>query len=134
MSIVFIVDDSLDQCRALMRLVQMQGHLTRLFDGGQAVIDALNEPAARPDLVICDMAMPDVDGEAVLRWLRANDRGGRTPLVMYTAADDLTLFRLLCELGVNDIWLKGRMSFDVLEKRLASYFPSATPAVVPLPA
>jgi CheY-like chemotaxis protein len=51
--------------------------------GGRAAIQALAE--ARPDLVLLDLRMSDMDGFAVLRWMRAHAETADVPVIVMTA-------------------------------------------------
>lgn len=54
---------------------------------GQDAIDQLQDVA--PDVVLCDMEMPRVDGHGVLAWLRAHPELSSTPVVFLTAIDSV---------------------------------------------
>jgi DNA-binding NarL/FixJ family response regulator len=70
---VLVVDDSLVFRTGMSRAVQACEGLELLgeADGGAAALEAIAE--LRPDLVILDLRMPDIDGLEVLRELRAMD-------------------------------------------------------------
>jgi two-component system nitrate/nitrite response regulator NarL len=70
---VLVVDDSLVFRTGMSRAVQAcEGlELVGEADGGAAALEAIAELG--PDLVILDLRMPEVDGLAVLRKLRAQD-------------------------------------------------------------
>src|SRR5437773_1756694 len=80
---VLVIDD--DPVNA-----DLVGYLLRAF-GHQAVLaldgaSALKEADARvPDLVLCDIQMPQMDGFEVLRRLRLDGRFASTPIVGVTA-------------------------------------------------
>ncbi len=82
---VLIVDDEED-ARAILEQV--------LRDAGASVTATSNAPealeafsASRPDIVVSDIGMPDMDGFALLRKIRSLPaaRGGRTPAIALTA-------------------------------------------------
>ena len=69
---------------------------------GAELLEAM--PAARPDILILDVQMPERSGMDVLRTLRS--RGDRRPIVLLTASlDDARLLEAI-ELGVDGIVLK----------------------------
>ncbi len=71
---VLIVDDSRDAAESLADILRMLGHeATVVFDGASA-IDAAK--ASRPDVVLCDIGLPGMDGYEVARALRAARNGG----------------------------------------------------------
>jgi CheY-like chemotaxis protein len=65
---VLVVDDNRDSADSLTLLIQMKGHDARAaYHGNQAIATTRN---FKPDLVLLDLAMPDIDGFALLRSLR----------------------------------------------------------------
>jgi two-component system nitrate/nitrite response regulator NarL len=70
---VLVVDDSLVFRTGMSRAVQACGGMELLgeADGGEAALRAIAE--LRPDLVILDLRMPDLDALGVLRDLRVQD-------------------------------------------------------------
>ena len=82
---VLIADDDLDARQLAGRRCRRQGRETELVAGG---VDALAALGRRQfDVFVCDVAMPDLDGYAVLRRIRENGLvGGRfLPVVAVTA-------------------------------------------------
>jgi len=66
---IVIVDDNVDVNDSLRLLLQMAGHeVYAAFDGATAI--QLVE-ANRPQIVLCDIGLPGLDGYAVIRELRA---------------------------------------------------------------
>ncbi|WP_395320856.1 PAS domain S-box protein [Variovorax sp. UC74_104] len=67
--LVLVVDDNKDAAETLSLLVQSLGYATQVVHGGLAAIEAAKE--LRPDVMLIDIGMPDLDGHAVVRRLRA---------------------------------------------------------------
>ncbi len=66
---VLVVDDNNDSCDLLAELLAGSGlHVLRAYDGTQALL--LHE-AHEPDLVVLDIGLPDIDGYALCRRIRA---------------------------------------------------------------
>lgn len=80
---LLLVDDDPRNLLALGALLERFDHRLVTANGGRAAIEAFEREA--PDLVLCDYAMPDCDGLAVLRAIRAHSRRGDTPVVIVTA-------------------------------------------------
>ncbi|HEY3079473.1 MAG TPA: response regulator [Chloroflexota bacterium] len=70
------------------------GVRVRAACGGRAAIQALAETP--PDLVLLDLMMPDMDGFAVLRWMRAHPRTAGVPVIVLTAVDAAVDHALAC--------------------------------------
>lgn len=80
---ILTVDDE----RSIVRLVQVnlerQGYnVLTAFDGREALEQIAEH---QPDMVICDVMMPYMDGFEVLRQLRLNSRTRDLPVIMLTA-------------------------------------------------
>ncbi len=72
-------------------------------DGGQAL--ALTE-SERPDAIVLDAMMPVMNGEQVLRALRAGGEGSDIPVIMLTARRQERDIVGALELGANDYMIK----------------------------
>ena len=82
---VLVVEDDPDMLRLLGRWVRSSRPACRawLASGGTEAIAILS--SRRPDAVLLDLVMPDVDGYAVLEAMRADDRLREVPVVAITA-------------------------------------------------
>ncbi|MEC4896117.1 MAG: EAL domain-containing protein [Oscillatoria sp. PMC 1051.18] len=59
-----------------------------------------------PDLILCDVMMPEMDGYAVLEWLRQNPETATVPFIFLTAKAAKSDFRQGMELGADDYLTK----------------------------
>jgi len=79
---VLVVDDNTDSADSLSMVLKFDGHETRAVYTPQ---DALAQVAVfRPDLVLLDIGLPDIDGYEVARRIRKLDGGERVRLVALT--------------------------------------------------
>jgi PAS domain S-box-containing protein len=76
---ILIVEDNADAAQSLAEVLQLRGHEVRIARDGRSGIEAAGE--LRPDVVLCDIGLPDIDGYAVARALRANPDLEHTRLV-----------------------------------------------------
>jgi DNA-binding response OmpR family regulator len=72
--------------------------------GGRAGLEALNRE--QPDLVLCDVTMPGIDGYGVLTAMRSNPKTSRIPFIFLTAKTSKDDMRLGMELGSDDYLTK----------------------------
>lgn len=80
---ILIVDDDIDSLKLIGLMLQRQGYeITAANAGGQAISKATAE---KPDLIILDVMMPDMDGYEVCRHLRADPNTQDIPIIMFTA-------------------------------------------------
>ena len=67
-----------------------------------------------PDLIICDIMMPDLDGFEVLEQIRANPETSNTAFIFLTAKADRDSLRQGMELGADDYLTKPFTSAELL--------------------
>ena len=80
---ILIADDDLETLRLVGLMLQRQGYeIIAANNGAQALSQAKNE---KPDLIIVDVMMPDMDGYQVTRRLRQEAVTANTPILMFTA-------------------------------------------------
>jgi two-component system OmpR family response regulator len=80
---LLVVDDEPNIVELLAASLRFAGfEVTTATSGGEAIARARD---FRPDLVVLDVMLPDMDGFAVVRWLRSE--GARVPVVFLTARD-----------------------------------------------
>lgn len=99
-----------------------------LEDNGFQVIDAPNGLLGLqvikeqiPDLIICDIRMPDLDGYEVLREVRQNPLTEKIPFIFLTAEQTQNNYFLAMELGADDYLTKFdtfRRLLNVIKDRL----------------
>jgi signal transduction histidine kinase len=83
---ILIVDDDEIVRLALEAYLVGEGYeLHFAVDGAKACERAR---ALRPDLILLDVMMPDIDGFAVCRLIRSDPTIGRIPIILITALDD----------------------------------------------
>ena len=80
---VLVVDDEQNIRELLAMALRYEGFEVSTADGGRAGIDAVE--SERPDLVVLDVMLPDLDGFEVAR--RLGDAGRRVPILFLTARD-----------------------------------------------
>jgi CheY-like chemotaxis protein len=102
---VLVVDDGPDARDMMATLLRLEGYHARTAEGGAEALAAIE--ADRPDLVLLDLTMPDMDGFEVLRRLRADPRHDRLPVVMFSGIGDPRVADEARRLGAADFVLKG---------------------------
>jgi len=71
---VLVVDDNPEIRSTVQVFLQLEGHAVLTADSGRAALDQITR--ADPDVVLLDIGLPDVDGYAVARQVRARAPGG----------------------------------------------------------
>jgi two-component system KDP operon response regulator KdpE len=77
---ILLVDDELSIQRAMAPLLRSRGYAVTVAGAGRAALEAFERD--RPDLVILDLGLPDMDGSEVCRQIR--DRAD-TPILVLSA-------------------------------------------------
>jgi signal transduction histidine kinase/ActR/RegA family two-component response regulator len=82
---VMVVDDEADAIRLVKRIMEDCGATVTACTSGEECLDCVSK--VRPDVVIMDVGMPDMDGYTLIGKIRAlsPEQGGRTPVVSLTA-------------------------------------------------
>ncbi len=70
----------------------------------------------RPDLVLVDMMMPEMDGKEVCRRLRANPKLAETPIIMFTAEAEANQKLAGFEAGADDYLIKPTEPGEMLAR------------------
>ena len=79
---VLVVDDNADAAETLGMLLRLQGHTVRVETSARAAIAAATQ--FRPEVVFLDIGLPEMDGYAVARALRAHPTSRDALLVALT--------------------------------------------------
>jgi DNA-binding response OmpR family regulator len=86
---ILVIDDDLDSLKLIGLMLQRQGYQVSAAAGGtQGLAQAESE---RPDLILLDIMMPDIDGYELCRRLKSDPRLARIPVIIFsakTSADD----------------------------------------------
>lgn len=98
--------------RNLAAALQMEGfEVLSAADGRAGVESALAE---LPDLILCDVMMPVLDGYGVLKELRAHPSTATTPFIFLTAKGEKPDIRAGMNLGADDYLTKPAAKADLL--------------------
>ena len=100
---ILVIDDHALVRKSVLRLLASHGHVATAVAGGQEALDFLKTHT--PRLILLDFNMPEINGLAVLRAVRADTRLAACPVVMLTANVELDVKRgEIASLGVED-WI-----------------------------
>lgn len=76
---ILVIDDNVDAADSLAALLRVRGHEVRTAYGGQSGLDQAAD--FRPDLVLLDLGMPQMDGFEVARRIRSMEGGAEITLI-----------------------------------------------------
>lgn len=83
---LLIVDDHLDNVRSLSLLLSNSGYLVRKATSGEMALETIQ--IAKPDLVLLDVRMPDMNGYEVCEQIKANPYTCDIPVIFLSASTD----------------------------------------------
>jgi DNA-binding response OmpR family regulator len=98
---ILVVEDDPQVRMALVRALNERGYATSSAAGGMAGLEAAVQN--RPDLVVIDLGLPDVDGYEVLRMLRAVSS---VPVIVATAREEEAEIVRALDGGADDYLVK----------------------------
>jgi CheY-like chemotaxis protein len=110
-SIVLLVDDHPVHRAAIRYFLRQRGHEVVLADDGAQALERVGD--SRPDLILLDLAMPNLDGLGVLAALRTAGRAA-IPVVVVTASSDAGTLAVARELGAREVLVKTWFSLTAL--------------------
>lgn len=100
---VLVVDDNVDAAQTLAELLAMMGHASFTAPNGTAALAKVHE--LRPDVVLLDIGLPDMDGYEVARRIRA-EAAPQPRLVALTGWGQSEDKRKAAEAGFDMHWTK----------------------------
>lgn len=107
---ILIIDDNNDIRENTSEILELAGYSTITADNGKKGVEAAGKH--KPDLIICDIMMPELDGYGVLHLLRKNTETQYIPLIFLTAKAERSDLRKGMEMGADDYITKP---FDDIE-------------------
>ncbi len=110
---VLVIEDDVAVIRVVERSLRAAGFETiAALEGHEGVAIARSK---QPDLVLCDIGMPGMDGHTVLQQLRKDERTRDIPFIFLTGSVGYEDMRLGMRLGADDYLTKPFMPKDLVE-------------------
>jgi DNA-binding response OmpR family regulator len=122
MTKILVIEDELAVRENIVDLLEAEGF--EVYSTENGIIGALWSQDHTPDLIICDVMMPEIDGYEVLTELRQAPMTALTPFIFLTALADKTDIRKGMKLGADDYLTKPFTRNELLEaisSRLAKH-------------
>jgi CheY-like chemotaxis protein len=112
MATVLMIDDVPLFRDVVLHALQRAGHQVACAANGAAAVEALK--TIKPDLILLDLAMPEMNGLAFLKQLRADKALARTPVIVVSALSEAVEVKEAMKIGVQGHLLKSRFSLEQL--------------------
>jgi CheY-like chemotaxis protein len=114
MAKVLVVDDSLSVRKVVERaLVARQLEVVSAASGNEAIAQFERE---QPDLVVCDVVMPDRDGYDICRFVKSHPRLGRVPVLLISGIVNSTVLEQAAEARSDDVLRKPFEAAELVRK------------------
>ena len=109
---ILVIEDEADLRANVSRFLKAEGYEVLAAPNGAVGVETAL--AQMPDLIVCDIAMPEMDGFAVLFSLRENVTTSNIPFIFLTASTRTYDRQWGVELGANDYITKPFRLEDLL--------------------
>ena len=117
MAYLLIVEDDVDNRQALCKSMERVGHEVACVGNGQEALASIL--ARRPELIILDLFMPEMDGPSLLEILRSYLRLQSLPVIVLTGAPDSPQVDRVRSLKVNAILTKAKATHEEIAQAVA---------------
>jgi len=101
---ILIIEDQPQMRRNLATILEMEGFEILSAENGRRGVELAS--ASKPDLIICDVMMPELDGYGVLKALRAEKATATVPFIFLTAKGEKSDHREGMNSGADDYLAK----------------------------
>lgn len=112
MSTILVIEDEPRTRANLVTILEMEGYRVLAAADGRAGLDCARRE--RPDVIVCDVMMPDLDGYAVLQALRDDAATSAIPFIFLTAKGERVDVRAGMDRGADDYLTKPASATDLL--------------------
>jgi DNA-binding NarL/FixJ family response regulator len=109
---ILVIEDEAETLQNLVLMLEMEGFTALGAPHGRAGVEAARRHL--PDVILCDVSMPELDGHGVLAALREDSTTVSIPFIFLTARGDKKDLRIGMNLGADDYLTKPASAEDVL--------------------
>jgi DNA-binding response OmpR family regulator len=112
---ILIVDDEPVTRMMVRQVLEEAGYIVLEAEDGNIGVELCAQ--SRPDLVLMDVSMPNLNGFEACRTIHSKDATRHTPILMLTSLDDVQSVRLAFEAGATDFITKP-INWALLSQRI----------------
>lgn len=109
---ILIIEDQAPMRRNIALMLELEGYEVLTAENGKVGLELAR--SSKPDLVLCDVMMPEMDGYGVIQGLRADKETATMPFVFLTAKGDKPDVRIGMNFGADDYLTKPVVRDDLL--------------------
>ena len=129
---ILVIEDSPEMRRNLLTILKLEKFQPLGAENGRAGLELVKRE--KPDVILCDVMMPELDGYGVLKALREDPATVTIPFIFLTAKGEKPDIRAGMNLGADDYLTKPVAKADLLNAinaRLQRQSEQATPEFKP---
>lgn len=118
-SLILVIEDNLEMCEDIRAILELAQYDVLVAHNGKEGIALAHKYT--PDLILCDIMMPELDGYGVLHILSKDQATASIPFIFLTAKTDPVDIRTGMDLGADDYITKpfdGSALLNIIEVRL----------------
>ena len=109
---IVVIEDHMDMRENIAEILELSDYEVFSAENGKTGLEVIkNNP---PDLILCDIMMPELDGYGVLKIMRSHAETATIPFIFLTAKTEKAEMRLGMNLGADDYLTKPFESIDLL--------------------
>ena len=113
MNRILLIEDNAEMRENTAEMLELASYEVQVAENGKIGVRlALDDP---PDLIICDIMMPELDGYGVLYMLAKNPKTSTIPFIFLTAKAEKSDYRKGMSLGADDYLTKPFEEMELLE-------------------
>ena len=109
---ILVIEDEPEMCRNLTTILRLENFHPLPAKNGRVGVELAKKD--KPDLILCDVMMPELDGYGVIAALRADAETVTIPFIFLTAKGEKPDIRAGMSLGADDYLTKPVAKTDLL--------------------
>ncbi|GCC50392.1 transcriptional regulator [Chryseotalea sanaruensis] len=109
---ILIIEDNEEVVENITGILLLAKYKVMQAPNGKIGVELIQQH--RPDLILCDIMMPELDGYGVLHILNKDPETASIPFIFLTAKADMSDFRVGMNLGADDYIVKPFEGVDLL--------------------
>jgi DNA-binding NarL/FixJ family response regulator len=109
---ILVIEDEPEMRRNITTILRLEGYTPIAAENGRAGVETANKE--KPDLILCDVMMPELDGYGVITALHNEPSTMNIPFIFLTAKGEKTDIRSGMSLGADDYLTKPVDKNDLL--------------------
>lgn len=113
MATILVVEDEGALRESIVEILILEEYVVLAAENGKEALAVIEK--TQPDLILCDIVMPEMNGYELLKTLRANKETAFIPVIFLTARTDRESMREGLTLGAEEYLTKPFISEELLK-------------------